>query len=26
VLAAAVHYHLDDRVLRDGNKTVVFGD
>ncbi|HTH27746.1 MAG TPA: formyltetrahydrofolate deformylase, partial [Sphingobium sp.] len=26
VLATAVHYHLDDRVLLDGNKTIVFRD
>jgi len=26
VLATAVHFHLDDRVFRDGNKTIVFRD
>ncbi|ACI51643.1 formyltetrahydrofolate deformylase [Gluconacetobacter diazotrophicus PA1 5] len=26
VLARAVRYHLDDRVILNGNKTVVFGD
>jgi formyltetrahydrofolate hydrolase len=26
VLARAVHYHLEDRVFRDRNKTVVFKD
>jgi formyltetrahydrofolate deformylase len=26
VLARAVHYHLEDRVLLNSNKTVVFKD